>query len=554
MPRLVVRPLQQFLRLEVSGGLVLLAATIAALLWANTAGASYDDLWSTELSLRVGGHLFSEDLRHLVNDGLMAIFFFVVGLEVKRELTVGELSTRAAALLPLFAAIGGMVLPALIFLAVMGGHAGSDGWGIPMATDVAFALCALAALGRRVPTALVAFLLGVAVIDDIGAILVVAFYYSHGIAAGWLAAAAGGIVLIVAAQRIGIRFMGVYVVLGLAVWLAVWESGVHATIAGVVLGLLTPVRPLQEPAVVSAEAIRIAAATADEPDDPDADAAHWRRLAWLSREAISPLAWWEHALHPWSSFVVIPIFALANAGIVFGADSTGHRHRDPHRGGGRARPGARQGPRPDGGRRAGHPPAPEQPAAGGRLAADGGGRGASPASASRSRCSSPTSPTPTPASWRRPRSASWRARWWPPRPASRSSSSRAGARAASAGDGAALLGVHDVEEALVAGLAREILAQQPRGPVRIVLEVEPDDRLHAVGLDLRERVDLGEVLGLLLLGDLHVAVRGGRGRVARLGDVEGQPRVEGVDLVQQAPDAAPTRDGVGRLRRRRAAG
>ena len=214
-----------------------------------------------------------------------------------------------------------MVLPALIFLAVMGGHAGSDGWGIPMATDVAFALCALAALGRRVPTALVAFLLGVAVIDDIGAILVVAFYYSHGIAAGWLAAAAGGIVLIVAAQRIGIRFMGVYVVLGLAVWLAVWESGVHATIAGVVLGLLTPVRPLQEPAVVSAEAIRIAAATADEPDDPDADAAHWRRLAWLSREAISPLAWWEHALHPWSSFVVIPIFALANAGIVFGADS-----------------------------------------------------------------------------------------------------------------------------------------------------------------------------------------------------------------------------------------
>jgi NhaA family Na+:H+ antiporter len=321
VPRLVVRPLQQFLRLEVSGGLVLLAATIAALLWANTAGASYDDLWSTELSLRVGDHLFSEDLRHLVNDGLMAIFFFVVGLEVKRELTVGELSTRTAAMLPLFAAIGGMVLPALIFLAVMGGHAGSDGWGIPMATDVAFALCALAALGRRIPPALVAFLLGVAVIDDIGAILVVAFYYSNGIAAGWLAAAAGGIVLIVVARRIGIRFMGVYVVLGLTVWLAVWESGVHATIAGVVLGLLTPVRPLQEPAVVSAEAIRIAAATADEPDDPDADAAHWRRLAWLSREAISPLAWWEHALHPWSSFVVIPIFALANAGIVFGADS-----------------------------------------------------------------------------------------------------------------------------------------------------------------------------------------------------------------------------------------
>ncbi len=317
----MVRPLQQFLHLEVSGGLVLLAATVAALLWANLAGASYDDLWSTELSLRVGDHVLAEDLRHLVNDGLMALFFFVVGLEVKRELVVGELSTRQAALLPLFAAIGGMVLPALIFLAVMGGDAGSDGWGIPMATDVAFALCALAALGRRVPAALVAFLLGVAVIDDIGAILVVAFYYSDGIAVGWLAAAAGGLALIFLARRIGIRFMGVYVVLGLAVWLATYESGVHATIAGVALGLLTPTRPLQDPGVVSAEAIRIAAATADEPDDPDADAVHWRRLAWLSREAISPLTRLEHALHPWSSFVVIPIFALANAGIVLDAAS-----------------------------------------------------------------------------------------------------------------------------------------------------------------------------------------------------------------------------------------
>jgi NhaA family Na+:H+ antiporter len=316
VPRLVVRPLQQFLRLEVSGGLALLVATAAALLWANLAGGSYDDLWGTELSLRVGDHVLREDLRHVVNDGLMAIFFFVVGLEVKRELLVGELSTRRAAMLPVFAAIGGMVLPALIFLAVMGGDAGSRGWGIPMATDVAFALGALAALGRRVPTALVAFLLGVAVIDDIGAILVVAFYYSDGVAAGWLVAAAGGLALIVLAQRIGIRFFGVYVVLGLAVWLATYESGVHATIAGVALGLLTPVRPLQDPAVVSAEAVRIAEATADEPDDPDADAAYWRRLAWLSREAISPLARLEHGLHQWSSFAVIPIFALANAGIV----------------------------------------------------------------------------------------------------------------------------------------------------------------------------------------------------------------------------------------------
>ena len=184
MPRLVLRPLQDFLRLEAAGGLVLLAATIAALVWANVAAASYTDLWSTELTLRIGDHVINETLQDVVNDGLMAIFFLVVGLEVKRELVVGELSNRQAALLPAFAALGGMLLPALIFLAVMGGDDGSRGWGVPMATDVAFALGALALLSRRVPSALVAFLLGVAVIDDIGAILVVAFYYTDTIALG----------------------------------------------------------------------------------------------------------------------------------------------------------------------------------------------------------------------------------------------------------------------------------------------------------------------------------------------------------------------------------
>ncbi len=174
VPRRVLRPLQDFLRLEVSGGLVLLAATIVALVWANVATDSYTDLWSTEVTLRVGDHAITESLVDVVNDGLMTIFFLVVGLEVKRELVVGELSNRRAALLPAFAALGGMVLPALIFLAVMGGEPGSRGWGVPMATDVAFALGALALLSRRVPSPLVAFLLGVAVIDDIGAILVVA--------------------------------------------------------------------------------------------------------------------------------------------------------------------------------------------------------------------------------------------------------------------------------------------------------------------------------------------------------------------------------------------
>jgi NhaA family Na+:H+ antiporter len=263
----------------------------------------------------------TEDLQHVVNDGLMAIFFLVIGLEVKRELVTGELSSRQAALLPAFAALGGVVLPALIFIGVSGGGEFARGWGIPMATDVAFALAALAALGRRVPAGLIAFLLGVAVIDDIVAILVVAVYYTDALALTWLAAAACGLAAMFALQRMGVRHLGPYVVLGLAVWFATFESGVHATIAGVAIGLLTPARPFQRPDAVSAEAIRTAEATDDAPDDPDADAAAWRRLAWLSREAISPLARLQHGLHPWSSFVVLPIFALANAGIVLDAGS-----------------------------------------------------------------------------------------------------------------------------------------------------------------------------------------------------------------------------------------
>jgi NhaA family Na+:H+ antiporter len=313
--------LQQFFRLEAAGGLVLLGATIAALIWANVATSGYESFWANEISVRVGDFTVTETLQDWVNDGLMAIFFLVIGLEVKRELTVGELSSRGAALLPLFAAVGGMVVPALLFLAVMHGDAGSDGWGIPMATDVAFALGALAALGSRAPSGLVAFLLGVAVIDDIGSIIVIAVYYTGSLSFAWLAAALVGLTAMGALRRLEVRHLLPYVVLGLAIWFCTLESGVHPTIAAVAIGLLTPVRPFQDPATVSAEAVRIARETADEPDDPDADAGLWRRLAWLSREAISPLARVEHGLHEWSSFVVLPIFALANAGIPLDADS-----------------------------------------------------------------------------------------------------------------------------------------------------------------------------------------------------------------------------------------
>lgn len=320
LPRRVLRPAREFMRLEVAGGAVLLLASIAALVWANADPAGYDAVWSTRFTVAVGGHSITETLQHVVNDGLMAVFFLVVGLEVKRELTVGELSTRHAAVLPFFAAAGGMAVPALVYLAVAGGEA-PMGWGIPMATDIAFALGALAVVGRRAPVALVAFLLGVAVIDDIGAVIVIALFYGDGIAVGWLAGALGALGAMWALRAVGVRHMAPYVALGLIAWFATFESGVHATIAAVAIGLITPVRALQDPRAVAAEARSVAHAVAAGPARDDVDAARWMRLAWYARESVSPLDRVTHALHPWSAFVVLPVFALANAGVSLSASA-----------------------------------------------------------------------------------------------------------------------------------------------------------------------------------------------------------------------------------------
>lgn len=316
VPRRVIRPIQEFMRLEVAGGLVLLAASVAALIWANADPSGYRDVWHTQFTVSIGGHGVSDTLLHAVNDGLMAVFFLVVGLEVKRELTVGELSTRRAALLPLFAAVGGMAVPAAIYLGITaGGGDTTSGWGIPMATDIAFALGALAALGRRVPAALVALLLGIAVIDDIGAVLVIALFYSDAIAGGWLAGAAAALALMWLMRRAGVRHLAPYVALGAAAWFATYRSGVHATIAAVAIGLITPVTAFQRPRAVAAEAAQVAERIAAHPARPEIDEGRWMRLSWLTREAISPVSRLTHALHPWSAFVVLPVFALANAGI-----------------------------------------------------------------------------------------------------------------------------------------------------------------------------------------------------------------------------------------------
>jgi Na+:H+ antiporter, NhaA family len=325
VPRLVLQPLQTFLRTEEAGGILLLAAATIALIWANSPWrSSYDALWHTQLTIGLGAWSLAEDLQHWVNDALMALFFLVVGLEIKRELTTGELRQPRAAALPAIAALGGMVVPALLYLAINPSGEPARGWGIPMATDIAFALGVLAIVGRGLPTALKSFLLALAIVDDIGAILVIAIFYSGSISPGPLLTAAGLLALILVLQRLHVRWTAVYVLVGVSVWLATLQSGIHATIAGVALGLATPAVAFQRPKAVSLEAHRIADDTVDNPVPPDADAHQWLHLAGLTREAVSPLARLEHLLHPWTSYVVIPVFALANAGVSISRSSLGN--------------------------------------------------------------------------------------------------------------------------------------------------------------------------------------------------------------------------------------
>ncbi|MBF6621165.1 MAG: Na+/H+ antiporter NhaA [Patulibacter sp.] len=262
----------------VFGGVVLLVAVLAALFWANVLSAQgYESVWHQELTVGIGDFAISEDLRHWINDGLMALFFLVLGLEVKHELVAGSLQRPKAAAVPIAAAVGGAVLPALIYLALTVGSDGSSGWGIPMATDVAFAVGVLALLGARIAPAIKTFLLTLAVVDDILAVLVIAVFYTNAIAFGWLAGAALGLVVIRGMQRAGIGAIPPYIVVGAIVWLCMLESGVHATIAGVVLGLITPAR------------------------------------AFNGRDVLHTL---KDRIEPWTMLLIVPLFALANAGVV----------------------------------------------------------------------------------------------------------------------------------------------------------------------------------------------------------------------------------------------
>jgi NhaA family Na+:H+ antiporter len=277
--RRIVDPLLRFVHDEAAGGVALLVATAAALVWANAGAGSYESLWGRALDVGAGDLALRLDLRHWIDDALMAIFFFVVGLEIKRELVVGELRDRRAATLPALAALGGVVLPALIFLAITAGRPESSGWAIPAATDIAFAVGVLALLGERVSSGAKLFLLTIAIVDDVAAIVVIALFYAGALSLPWLAAALCGLGCVVGLRRLGVAGIAPYAVLGAAIWVAVRASGVHPTIAGVALGLLTPAGAVG------------------------------------GRDVMAIL---EDRLHAVSAFAIVPLFALANAGVSLG--------------------------------------------------------------------------------------------------------------------------------------------------------------------------------------------------------------------------------------------
>jgi Na+:H+ antiporter, NhaA family len=322
--RRLLLPVQKFVHTEVNGGVVLLTAALVALVWANSRWAgSYEAIWNTEVSFRLGRFVLAHSLREWVNDGLMVIFFFVVGLELKREIVRGELSDWHQASLPVAAAVGGMVIPACIYIAFNYPESTVRGWGIPMATDIAFALGVLALLGDRIPPSLRVFLLALATVDDIGAILVIAIFYSGHLVGTALIVALITIVAIAAMQQLGVRNLLYYVPLAALFWFAVLQSGVHATIAGVVLGFITPTSPHLTKANFSATVSGFISEFNEAlvADDRERSETVLGELEELTASTEAPGDRLIRMLHPWSSFLILPIFALANTGVVLTAHS-----------------------------------------------------------------------------------------------------------------------------------------------------------------------------------------------------------------------------------------
>lgn len=323
----ILSPFQEFFQREASSGILLMLAAILALIWANSPWAdSYHALWQTNVTFSLGSFKISKALLLWINDGLMAVFFFVVGLEIKREVLVGELASPRKAILPIAAAIGGMVIPAGFFLLFNPSGPAQAGWGIPMATDIAFALGILSLLGKRVPLSLKIFLTAVAIVDDLGAVLVIALFYTSEIV--WGSLLLGGVILLILIiiSTLGVRSPIVYTLLGLVLWAAFLKSGVHATIAGVLLAMTIPVRTR----INTDEFFNHASYFLDEfrKSGKPGESVLTNKIQRSAIQAIeiaaehaqTPLQRLEHTLHPWVGYFVMPVFALANAGLVISSD------------------------------------------------------------------------------------------------------------------------------------------------------------------------------------------------------------------------------------------
>ena len=329
----LLRPVEEFAAIQSSGGIVLLACAVAGMALANSPWSSvYDSVLHAELGISAAAWALAKPLHFWINDGLMAVFFFVVGLEIKRELLAGELSRPRQAMLPIAGAVGGMLAPAALYAALNHSGDAAHGWGVPMATDIAFAIGVMALLGSRVPAALKVFLTALAIVDDLGAVLVIAVFYTSELHWGSLAGAGVLLLVLVAANRAGVRSPAVYGGVGVLVWLLFLGSGVHATVAGVLVALTVPARVRLDRDGFVAAARRHADAflgAAPAPLPGFASGGQIEAIHALEREcerAGTPLQRLEHALHPWVSFGIMPIFALANAGVRVVGESGAFAH------------------------------------------------------------------------------------------------------------------------------------------------------------------------------------------------------------------------------------
>ena len=321
----LTKPFTRFLAIEAAAGGILLIFTVAALVLSNSPWAhSFLNVWETQIGFQVGAWEFGRTLRDWINDGLMTLFFFLVSLELKRELVLGELRSPRMAALSISAALGGMLVPAALYLMIQVGQPGQHGWGTVMATDTAFVIGCLALLGSRIPQTLRVFMLSLAIIDDIGAILVVAIGYSSHIAWPALALAALGVAVVRAMAALGFRGFPIYFLIGGFIWVAVDASGIHATVTGVILGLMTPARRWVSDDRLYAILKQVIAHPASDEGSGDTRDRNTLQVAEVAaRETLSPVERLEIALHPWVGFVIMPLFAFANAGVSLSMDNLG---------------------------------------------------------------------------------------------------------------------------------------------------------------------------------------------------------------------------------------